>query len=113
MNTTFSIPANCTCKRPTEKSPAMHAGTCAVWRLHHHLTDEKPVEILHTFEGCIHVGLTTPSADVDSKATRAKITKAARQWARVHGFTSCTLVSSGATLGPETSETRLIFSLKK
>ncbi len=112
MITDFNIPANCTCGRPTEKSPACHGGTCKVWALHHHLTDEKPVEILRTMDSVIHVGLWTSPEDVDSRATRARITKGAQQYAKVHGYSSCVMVSSGATFGPTQSETRLIFSLK-
>lgn len=29
--------ANCNCGRPDEPSPALHAGTCPVWALHHNL----------------------------------------------------------------------------
>ncbi|UTN93086.1 hypothetical protein SEA_MARKY_83 [Streptomyces phage Marky] len=109
----FSIIANCTCKTPSNESPAMHSGTCKVWALHHNLGDEKPVEVLHTFETCIHVGLWHPSADLDKKSVDARITKAARQWARHHGYTTPVKVSAGWTLGPEQSQTRLIFSVRK
>jgi hypothetical protein len=112
MNTDFNIIANCTRKTPSKLSPSQHSGTCKVWALHHHLTEDKPVEILRTMDTIIHVGLWTPSRDVDSKATRARITKGARQYAKAHGYSSCVMVSSGATLGPVESETRLIFSMK-
>ena len=29
---------SCTCGRPEETSPALHAGTCPVWAQHHNLT---------------------------------------------------------------------------
>lgn len=108
----ISIAANCTCGQPTQHYFSMHAGTCMVWGLHHGLTDEKPVTVTVTTEGIIHVGLWTPIRDLDSKETRARITKAAKQWALVNGFTDqVTRISDGWTLGKEEAETRLIFSL--
>lgn len=109
----FSIPANCTCGQPTQTYFSLHAGNCLVWGLHHGLTDVKPVEILLTSEGVLHVGLWTPSDEVDSKATRARITKGAKQWAQANGYADVSRVSDGWTLGRETSQTRLIFVLKK
>lgn len=109
----ISIPANCNCGNITEPLPSLHAGTCAVWPLHHNLdANLKPVTVLVAAEGIIHVGLVTPIRDLDSKATRARITKGARQWAVANGFTDqVTRVSDGWTLGKDEAETRLTFSL--
>lgn len=32
----------CTCGMPTETSPALHSGLCAVWAAHHNLVPADP-----------------------------------------------------------------------
>lgn len=113
--TELSIPANCTCGRLTE-SPAMHAGTCAVWSLHHHLTDVHPVEILNDgkpFGLCLHVGLKHPSNETDHPAIAHRIRRGARQWALANGYDISDDIGGGLLIGPVETETRMIFCISK
>lgn len=94
----------------TNTSPAM-SNDPQDWIKHHNVSQDRPV-VLRTFENIIHVGLTHTNDRLDTKGVRNVITARAREWARENGFTSVTCVSGGWTLGPETSETRLIFICK-
>ncbi|AWY07480.1 hypothetical protein SEA_UNTPL_80 [Streptomyces phage UNTPL] len=107
-----TITLNCTCGRPTETSPAMHAGNCVVWSLNHNL-GAKPVEVLHTFETCIHVGLWHPTLNLESPIVNKRIKIAAKAWCEANGYRLRSKVSEGWTLGEDESQTRHIFSVEK
>ncbi|AWY07318.1 hypothetical protein SEA_ARACELI_79 [Streptomyces phage Araceli] len=107
-----TILLNCTCGRQNETSPAMHGGTCVVWSLNHNL-GAKPVEVLHTFETCIHVGLWHPTLNLESPIVNKRIKIAAKAWAKANGYTLGSKVSEGWTLGEDESQTRHIFTVRK
>lgn len=110
--TSAMILLNCTCGRENEQSPAMHSGNCVIWSLNHNL-GAKPVEVLHTFESCIHVGLWHPTLNLDSPIVTKRIKIAAKAWAKANGFELGSKVSSGATVGTDESQTRHIFTVTK
>jgi hypothetical protein len=106
------ITLNCTCGRRTEQSPAMHAGTCVVWSIHHR-QGAKPVEVLRTFDTVIHVGLWHPTLNLESPIVRKRIKNAAQAWCEANGFKLGSKVSEGFTLGEDQSQTRHIFTVSK
>lgn len=93
-------------------SPAM-SNDPAVYAAHHNVMQPgEYAKVLHVFESCIHVGLTHPSNELESRAVGNRIKAAAREWARENGKTLGSKVSEGWTLGPDTSETRHIFTIR-
>lgn len=109
---TSMITLNCTCGRRTEESPAMHAGTCVVWSIHHR-QGAKPVEVLHTFDTCIHVGLWHPTLNLGDAIITKRIKIAAKAWCEKNGYALRSQVSAGSTVGPDQSQTRHIFIVAK
>jgi len=92
-------------------SPAMSNDPRAFAAHHNVMQPGEYARVVHVFESCIHVALTHPSNELETRAVSNKIKAAAKEWAREHGKTLGSKVSEGWTLGSETSETRHIFSI--
>jgi hypothetical protein len=80
-------------------------------KIHNVMQPGEYARVIHVFESCIHVALTHPSRELESRGVNNRIKAAAREWAREHGKTLGSKVSEGWTLGEAESETRQIFSI--
>lgn len=94
-------------------SPAMSNDPAAYAKHHGVMQPKDTAYVLHTFEGCLHVGLRHASDELESRSVANRILAEARDWCRRNGFTLGSKVSEGVTLGPERSETRHIFTYSR
>lgn len=93
-------------------SPAMSSDPADYAKHHNVMQPGEYARVIHVFESCIHVALTHPSNELETRAVDNRIKAAAREWAREHGKTLGSVISKGWTLGTDRSETRHIFSIK-
>lgn len=94
-------------------SPAMSNKPGDYAKHHNVMRADEYARVVHVFESTIHVALVHDSDLLDTKGVNNRILAAAREWAREHGYTLGSKVSSGWTLGKENSETRHIFTISK